>query len=161
MHEPVHAAATPRFHVSVTRVSGLLARAEAHGQTLELAIKGGDPTLGFTPPEMLLAAFGACILSNVTRDAAEMGLQVEHAEVVFDGVKHTDPLGIDPLRYRLILHSPEPAEALQELYRRATTDGTATNAILNGLDPAGELTIEPSGGIQPEGSRGHTEGSAR
>ena len=157
MHEPVQPAALPRFHVSVTRVSGLLARAEAHGQTLELAIKGGDPTLGFTAPETLLAAFGACILSNVTRNAAEMGLRIDHAEVTFDGVKHVDPLGIDPLRYRLILYSPEPAEALRALYRRATSDGTATNAILNGLDPAGELTIEPSGAPRPEGSRQHTE----
>lgn len=161
MHEPVQPAATPRFHVSVTRVSGQMARAEAHGQTLELAIKGGDPTLGFTAPETLLAAFGACILSNVTRNAAEMGLRVEHAEVVFDGAKHTDPLGIDPLRYRLILHSPEPAEALHDLYRRATTDGTATNAILNGLDPAGGLTIEPSGSEAPAVSVDHGQGSPR
>ena len=161
MHEPVHAAATPRFHVSVTRVSGQMARAEAHGQTLELAIKGGDPTLGFTAPETLLAAFGACILSGITRDAAERGLRIDHAEVIFDGVKHVHPPGIDPLSYRVIIRSPEPEDALRDLYRRATTDGAATNAILNGLDPAGELTIEPSGGAQPEESRELTEGSAR
>jgi uncharacterized OsmC-like protein len=144
MNETDHSAAVPRFHVEVKRVSGKIARAEAHGQTLELAIKGGDPTLGFTAPETLLAAFGACILSNVTRNAAEMGLRVDHAEVVFDGVKHTDPLGIDPLGYRVVIHSPEPPDALRDLYRKATTDGTATNALLNGLVPAGELVIEPS-----------------
>ena len=161
MSEPVKPAAAPRFHVAVKRISGQKARAEAHGQTLELAIKGGDPTLGFTAPETLLAAFGACILSNVTRNAAEMGLRVEHAEVVFDGVKHADPLGIDPLRYRVILHSPESAEALQDLYRRATTDGTATNALLNGLDPAGELTIERSGAEAPAASVDRGKGSAK
>ena len=143
MSETDQSAAVPRFHVEVKRVSGQMARAEAHGQTLELAIKGGDPTLGFTAPEALLAAFGACILSTVTRTAAEMGLRVDHAEVVFDGVKHTDPLGIDPLSYRVVLDSPEPPEALRDLYRKATTDGTATNALLNGLVPAGELVIEP------------------
>ena len=73
-----------------------------------------------------------------------MGLRIDHAEVIFDGVKHVDPLGIDPLSYRVIIRSPEPEDALQDLYRRATTDGAATNAILNGLDPAGELTIERS-----------------
>lgn len=143
MSGPSQPTPAPRFHVEVRRISGQKARAEAHGQTLELAIKGGDPTLGFTAPETLLAAFGACILSNVTRTAAEMDLRVDHAEVVFDGVKHTDPLGIDPLAYRVVLHSAEKAEALQELYRRATTDGTATNALLTGLQPAGALTIEP------------------
>ena len=161
MRDPVQPAAAPRFHVAVKRVSGQMARAEAHGQTLELAIKGGDPTLAFTAPETLLAAFGACILSNVTRNAGEMGLRVEHAEVVFDGVKRTDPLGIDPLRYRVILHSPEPVEALRELYRRATTDGTATNALLGGLEPAGELTIEPGRAEAPTASFDQREGSAR
>jgi uncharacterized OsmC-like protein len=137
---------TPRFHVSVTRTTQTTARAEAHGQALDLAIKGGDPTLGFTPPETLFAALGACILSNVTRKAAEMGLVIEGAEVVFDAARRSEPLGIDPLRYRLILTSDEPAARLQELYRIATTDGAATNAILNGVTPESELVVQPQAG---------------
>ncbi len=152
MSAPIQSPPTPRFHVAVKRLSATKARAEAHGQTLELAIKGGDPRLGFTAPETLLAAFGACILSNVTRNAAEMGLRVEDAEVVFDGVKHTDPLGIDPLGYRVVIRSPEPAAVLRELYRLATTNGTATNALLRGLEPSGELVIEPSGLEAPAGT---------
>ena len=144
MSETTHAAAVPRVHVEVRRTSELMARAEAHGQTLDLAIKGGDPSLGFTAPEALLASFGACILSGITRDAAERGLQIDRAEVVFDGVKRIDPLGIDPLAYRVIIHSPEPADALQDLYHRATTDGAATNALLRGISPTGELVIEPA-----------------
>ncbi len=132
----------PRFRVRVRRVSGQLAVAEAHGQTMELAIKGGDPALGFTAPETLLAAFGACILSNVTRNAAEMGLRVDAVEVAFDGVKRAQPLGIDPLGYRVSIQSGEPEEALRELYRRATSDGTATNALLRGLSPVGVLVVE-------------------
>jgi len=145
MNETSHATAVPRFHVEVKRTSALMARAEAHGQTLDLAIKGGDPTLGFTAPEALLASFGACILSGITRDAAERGLQIDHAEVVFDGVKHIDPLGIDPVSYRVVIRSPESAAALRDLYHRATTDGAATNALLRGLKPTGELVIEPAG----------------
>jgi len=132
----------PPFHVEVKRINDRVAQAEAHGQRMELAIKGGDPTLGFTGPETLLAAFGACILSNITRIAAEAELRVENADVVIDGVKRTDPLGIDQLRYRVDIHSSEPQEALEELYRKATTDGTATNALLKGLEPSGELSIK-------------------
>ena len=150
MTETNHAAATPRFHVEVKRTSGQMARAEAHGQTLDLAIKGGDPSLGFTAPEALLASFGACILSGITRDAAERGLRVDHVEVTFDGVKHIDPLGIDPLSYRVVIHSPESAEILQDLYLRATTDGAATNALLRGISPAGELVIEAGTTALPE-----------
>jgi len=149
MNDTDHSAVIPRFHVEVKRISGQMARAEAHGQTLDLAIKGGDPSLGFTAPETLLAAFGACILSGITRDAAERGLRVDDAEVVFDGVKHVDPLGIDPLGYRVVIHSPEPVEVLRDLYRRATTDGAATNALLNGLNPTGELVIETAGAETP------------
>jgi hypothetical protein len=149
MNETSHATAAPRFHVEVRRTSAFMARAEAHGQTLDLAIKGGDPTLGFTAPEALLASFGACILSGITRDAAERSLHIDHAEVVFDGVKHIDPLGIDPLSYRVVIRSPEPAGLLQGLYHRATTDGAATNALLNGLHPTGELVIEPGGADTP------------
>ncbi len=113
---------------------------------LELAIKGSDPSLGFTAPETLIAAFGACMLSNVTRGAAELGLRVDEASVLFDGAKRTEPLGIDPLRYQLVIRSPEPPAALEELYRRATTDGTATNALLGGMTPEGELIVEaPTG----------------
>jgi uncharacterized OsmC-like protein len=141
MNPPAHAG-VPRFHVAVTRLTGETARADAHGQTLALAIKGGSPTLGFNPPETLLAAFGACILSNVTRGAAEMGLRVDHVEVVLDGVKHTDPLGLDPITYRVVIHSAEAPDALREPYRRSTTDCAVTNALLAGLAPVGELVIE-------------------
>ena len=108
-----------------------------------MAIKGGDPTLGFNPPETLLAALGGCILSNVTRNATEMGLVIEGAEVVFDATKRPEPLGIDPLPYRVILTRKEPAARLQELYRIATTDGAATNALLGGVNPEGELVVKP------------------
>lgn len=161
MNETTHAGALPRFHVEVKRTNRDMARAEAHGQTLDLAIKGGDPTLGFTAPETLLAAFGACILSGITRDAAERGLRVDHAEVVFDGVKHVDPLGIDPLGYRVVIHSPEPAEALRDLYHRATTDGAATNALLHGMDPTGELVIEPGDPAARAAADQQPEGVAR
>ena len=141
MNPPVHAS-VPHFHVAVTRLSSETARAQAHGQALELAIKGGDPTLGFNPPELLLTAFGGCILSNITRGAAEMGLRVDRAEVVLDGVKRTDPLGIDPLTYRVVIHSPDDPEALRELFRRSSSDGAVTVALLEGLAPRGELVIE-------------------
>ncbi len=146
MSTPGHAG-VPRFHVAMTRVSGETARAEAHGQAIELAIKGGDPALGFNPPELLLAALGGCILSNITRLGAEMGLRVAGAEVVLDGVKRTDPLGVDPLAFRVVIHSDDDPEGLRELYRRATTDGAVTAALLGGITPTGELAIEAGRGV--------------
>ena len=130
-----------KFKVSVKRISQQQAVAETHGQKVTLAIQGKDPNLGFTAPETVLAAFGACILSNVTKGAMEMGLQVSDASIEFDAMKRLEPLGYEDLQYTLTLHSPEPPEKLQVLYERATTDGTATRALLEGLKPQGKLSI--------------------
>jgi len=130
-----------KFKVSVKRISQEQAVAETHGQKITLAIQGKDPNLGFTAPETVLAAFGACILSNVTKGAMEMGLQVSDASIEFEAIKRLEPLGYEDLQYTLTLHSPEPPEKLQALYDRATTDGTATRALLEGLKPQGKLSI--------------------
>jgi uncharacterized OsmC-like protein len=130
-----------KFKVSVKRISQEQAVAETHGQKITLAIQGKDPNLGFTAPEAVLAAFGACILSNVTKGAMEMGLQVSDASIEFEAIKRLEPLGYEDLQYTLTLHSPEPPEKLQALYDRATTDGTATRALLEGLKPQGKLSI--------------------
>ena len=70
-----------------------------------------------------------------------MGIAVDAAEVVFDAAKRTDPLGIDPLGYRLTLTSAAPMASLEELHRRATTDGAVTSALINGVTPEGELVV--------------------
>ena len=131
-----------KFNVQVKRISPQQAVAETHGQKITLAIQGKDPNLGFTAPETVLAAFGACILSNVTKGAMEMGLKVEEASIEFNAVKRMQPLGYEDLQYTLSIQSPEPQEKLQALYERATTDGTATHALLEGLKPQGKLTIQ-------------------
>jgi len=124
---------TKKFKVNVKRISPQQAVAETHGQKVTLAIQGKDP---------VLAAFGACILSNVTKGAAEMGLQVADASIEFSALKRLAPLGYEDLQYTLTLQSPEPPEKLQALYEYATTDGTATKALLEGLKPQGALKIQ-------------------
>ena len=132
-----------KFAVQVKRISQQQAVAETHGDQITLAIQGKDPNLGFTAPEAVLAAFGTCILSNVTKGAAEMGLQIDEAGIEFSALKRLQPLGYEDLQYTLTIQSPEPREKLEALYERAVTDGTATNALLEGLRPQGQLTVHP------------------
>ena len=132
-----------KFNVQVKRISQQQAIAETHGDKITLAIQGKDPNLGFTAPEAVLAAFGACILSNITKSAAEMGLQIDDVSIEFSALKRLQPLGYADLQYTLILQSVESKEKLQALYERAVTDGTATNVLLEGLKPQGKLTIQP------------------
>ena len=100
---------------------------------MELAIKGGEPSLDFTAPETALASLGACILSNLNKGASTLGLQVDDARVEFDVTKRYEPLGFETVEYHLIVKSPEHEEKLNALFERATTDGTATNALLEGF----------------------------
>lgn len=130
-----------KFNVQVRRINQQQAIAETHDQKITLAIQGKDPTLGFTAPETVLAAFGACILSNVTKGAMEMGLKVEDASIEFNALKRLEPLGFEDLQYTLTIQSTEPSEKIRVLYDRATTDGTATKALLEGLKPQGKLSI--------------------
>ena len=131
-----------KFNVKVKRISQQQAIAETHGQKLTLAIQGKDPNLGFTAPETVLAAFGACILSNVTKGAVEMGLNVNEVSIEFSALKRWEPAGYDDLQYTLNIVSEEPKEKLQVLYEQATTDGTATKALLEGLKPLSKLNIQ-------------------
>lgn len=117
---------------------------QAHGQQLTFSIKGGDRALGLTAPETVLGAFGLCIISNIKKGAAEMGLQVDDVAIEFKATKRTAPLGFEDLQYSVTIESDESAEKLQELFGRATTNGTATNALLEGLKPKGDLHIKTS-----------------
>lgn len=131
-----------KFNVNVKRISLQQAVAETHGQEITLAIQGKNPNLGFTAPETVLAAFGACILSNVTKGAAEMGLIVEDVSIEFSAFKRWEPAGFDDLQYTLNIKSAEPKEKLQALYEHAAIDGTATKALLEGLQPQSKLKIQ-------------------
>jgi hypothetical protein len=71
-----------------------------------------------------------------------MGLRIDGVAIVVNAEKRIDPLGLNNVQYAVTLYSSEPKEKLQALYERATTNGTATNALLEGLKPEGELKIK-------------------
>jgi uncharacterized OsmC-like protein len=129
------------FDVKVKRINGGQAEVEAHGQKITLATRGDDPNLGITAPETVLAAFGTCVISNINKLSAEMGLKIDDISIEFRAKKRLAPLGFNDLHYTITIQSPESKEKLQVLYEKTTTNGTATNALLEGLKPTGELNI--------------------
>lgn len=130
------------FHVEVKRIDGGQAIGEAHGEKITLSTNGKIPSLGMTAPEAVLASFGACIVSNVNKIANEMELKIDDVEIKFEAKKRLDPLGFEGLNYEIAIYSKEPVDKLQLLYDRSTTNGTATNALLEGLKPERRLTIK-------------------
>ncbi len=129
------------FNVRVRQINGGRVESEAHGQKIILSTNGNDPNLGITAPETVLAALGTCIVSNINKIASELGLKIDDVVITFEAKKRLDPLGIKDLYYTVKIQSPEPVEKLQTLYEMATTNGTATNALLEGIEPIGKLLI--------------------
>jgi len=131
------------YQVTVTREDNSHALAEARGHMQVLNVKKGSGEAGFTAAETLLAALGACLLTNVNAIGDKMHLKIDEARIEFEAERRDEPPALTRISYRLILKSPEPPEKLAELHELCVKWGTVTNTVINGLTPQGELVIEP------------------
>jgi uncharacterized OsmC-like protein len=132
------------YTVTVTRQDERRAVAAARGHELTLNIKKGDGSAGFNAAETLLAALGACVLTNVNAIATKMRLQLNDVQMRFTAVRQDEPPILTEIRYELVLDSPEPPAKLEELYRLSVKWGTVTSTLMQGLTPQGRLTIANS-----------------
>jgi len=130
------------YHVDVTTQDESHAEANTRGHRITLNIKKGAGESGFNAAETLLAALGACILTNVNAIGEKMHLKVESARIEFDADRRDEPPALTEIRYSLILKSHEPREKLEELHDLCVKWGTVTNTVINGLTPQGGLVIE-------------------
>lgn len=132
---------TANTQVAVNRRDDTHAVAEARDHLMVLNIKKGSGEGGFTAAETLLAALGACLLTNVNAIGEKMRLKIDEARIEFDAERRDEPPAMVSISYRLILKSEEPEEKLQELHDLCVKWGTVTNTLINGITPHGELVI--------------------
>lgn len=130
------------YHVTATRLDDSHARIITRGHELTLNIKKGASEAGFNAAETLLAALGACLLTNVNAIGQKMRLRIDQARIEFDAARRDEPPALTEIRYRLVLASPEPPEKLHELADLCFKWGTVTNTLANGLTPQGALVID-------------------
>ena len=130
------------YQVVVERQDEAHALAETRGHRLTLNVKKGAGEAGFNAAETLLAALGACILTNVNAIGAKMHLQINAARLEFSAERRDEPPALTRIDYRLVLDSPEPEEKLRELHELCVRWGTVTNTLIDGLIPHGTLVIE-------------------
>jgi uncharacterized OsmC-like protein len=130
-----------KLSVIINQINPQQVVAEAHGQKITLSIVG-DPNAGLTAPETVLTALGTCIVSNIKKGAREMGLCLDNVAIAVTAEKRIDPLGLSNVQFVVTLSSSESKEKLHTLYERATTNGTATNALLEGIKPQSKLKIQ-------------------
>ena len=134
--------AIKNYQVKVTTQDGAHGLAEARGHQLTLNVKKGSGEAGFNAAETLMAALGACILTNVNAIGNIMRLQIDEACMEIFATRQDDPAILTGLQYKLILNSPESPEKLQELHKLCIKWGTVTNTLMNGIFPHGELVIK-------------------
>ena len=130
------------YRVTVTRQDDAHALAEARGHQMALNIKKGSGEAGFNAAETVMAALGACLLTNVNAIGEKMHLKIDEARIEFDAERRDEPPALTRIAYRLILRSVEPPEKLAELHELCVKWGTVTNTLINGIVPQGELVIE-------------------
>ena len=130
------------YHVTAEIQDDSHALIETRGHRITLNVKKGSGEAGFNAAETLLAALGACLLTNVNAIGEKMRLKVYSARIEFDAERRDEPPALTEIRYKLILKSPEPPEKLQELADLCFKWGTVTNTVVNGLVPQGKLVIE-------------------
>ena len=133
---------THAFKVSVTAQDDSHALAEARNHQLVLNIKKGSGEAGFSAAETLLAALGACMLTNIQAIGQKMHLQIDDFRIEFDAVRKDEPPVVTEINYRLILTSPESEEKLQELHELSRKWGTVTNTLIHGITPHSQLILQ-------------------
>jgi len=131
-----------KYQVTITRQDEAHALAETRGHELKLNIKKGNGAAGFNAAETLLAALGACLLTNVNAIGEKMRLQIDDAHIKFEAERRDEPPVLKKITYRLVLESPDPQEKLQELHDLSFKWGTVTSTLVIGLFPEGKLVIK-------------------
>ena len=130
-----------KYNVVVERDGPNKAVATARGHRLVLNAQKGAGDVGFNAAETLMAALGACLMTNLNSLAAKMHLAMDDATLQIDATRLDDPPGISELKYILTLVSDEPEERLKQLHDLCVKWGTVTNTLTNGIRMDGSIRI--------------------
>jgi uncharacterized OsmC-like protein len=133
------------YKVTVTRQDDAHAVATTRGHTLPLNIRKGDGSAGFNAAETLLAALGACMLTNLNSLAPKLRLHVDGARIEINAQRCDNPPALTEIEYKLVLDSPDRAGRLQDLHDLSSIWGTVSNTLRDGVALRGTLSIEVAG----------------
>ncbi len=127
------------YTVTVRREDEAHSWATTGEHRLLLGTRRGDQTAGFNAAQTLLAALGACLISNITYFAELLRLEVNDVQIELRGLRADKPPGLFQIDYTVNLVSREPEDKLQKLCDLATKWGTVTNTLVEGVEPRGNI----------------------
>lgn len=136
------------YNVTITKIADEVGQAQAsekaEGIVLDVS-RNSSPDL-LNPAELLLAAFGGCLLKNISKLAPKMRLAIDDVRVEVTGVREDDPPRIASIRYQLVLTTEEPKEKILRLVDYLRAYGTVYNTLIPMLSVTEKIVLQRENG---------------
>ena len=147
------------YSVSLTRDSEAIARAEAAGKAGEVRvdISRDSAPRSLNPAELLLAAFGGCLLKNIGKLAPKMRLVLDDVRGEMTGIRTESPPRIAAIRYELTILTEEPVERIGRLIGYLREYGTVYNTLTASVEVTEEVVLERADGTRVRVGRASAE----
>ncbi|WP_018938801.1 MULTISPECIES: OsmC family protein [unclassified Thioalkalivibrio] len=126
------------YQLNVERVDahGSLAHAKQAEVTLDTDMDGRDDAL--SPPELLLASLGACMVRGIQRALPMLHMEVDSISIQLRGWRQDDPPAIAKIEYRVEVGT-DADEEMVELLHRNVQKGTIYSTLAAGTQLTGEV----------------------
>ncbi|WP_018994274.1 OsmC family protein [Thioalkalivibrio sp. ALgr1] len=115
---------------------GSVASAKQAEITLDTDMDGRDDAL--SPPELLLASLGACMVRGVQRALPMLRMEIDTLSIQLRGWRQDDPPAIARIEYRIEVGTDDDEEMLEILHRNVQK-GTIYSTLAAGTELTGEL----------------------
>ena len=136
------------YNVTVTKIADGVGRAQASEKLGEITLdisRDSSPDL-LNPAELLLAAFGGCLLKNISKLAPKMRLVIDDVRVEVTGVREDNPPHIASISYQLVLRTEEPKEKIERLVDYLHAYGTVYNTLIPRLNVTEKIVLARENG---------------
>ncbi|WP_038053381.1 OsmC family protein [Thioalkalivibrio sp. ALJ1] len=126
------------YQLNVDRVDahGSLARAKQAEITLDTDMDGRADAL--SPPELLLASLGACMVRGIQRALPMLRIEVGSLSIQLRGWRQDDPPAMAKIEYRVEVDTDADEEMLEILHRNVQK-GTIYPTLAAGTELTGEV----------------------
>ena len=130
------------YQVIVTRVNSRVGEAQvlekkADSVVVDIARETNPEALN--PTELVLTAFGGCLLKNLHKLAPKLRIRVGEACIRVSGERTDTPPHLSRIRYELEIETDASAELLSRLHRYLRAYGTVYNTLGGSLELDGRV----------------------
>ncbi|MCD6245679.1 OsmC family protein [candidate division WOR-3 bacterium] len=104
----------------------------SHGFTSQFGAKSGDQSIGLNATEVLLGAFGTCLLTNINAIARKMHITIFELSLDISCVRIEKSPSISEISFKLRINCNGTDKQIEKLVGLSMEYGTVTNTLLKG-----------------------------